>query len=170
MAGALTEERRQQLDDVDPGGCPAWDAGWQRCLRLVQAHVVGGGSLPTRAGEVVVQGEDLGRWVTAQRYRFEQLAAQQWLLGVLGTEPAAEAERPVKRTQEQKWLLNLAAAQQFYAREGHLNVPRKHVEESPVELAGPAATGRETTPEDTVLVDLGMWTAWTWSTPTAAAR
>ncbi|MEU6394359.1 hypothetical protein [Streptomyces sp. NPDC046939] len=37
--------------------------------------------------------------------------------------------------------------------------PRKHVEELPLEAAGPAATGRETAPEGTVLVNLGMWTA-----------
>ncbi|MEB3962746.1 helicase associated domain-containing protein [Streptomyces kunmingensis] len=40
-----------------------------------------------------------------------------------------------------------------------INVPRKHVEALPVDLAGPATTGRDITPEDTVLVDLGMWTA-----------
>ncbi|MET9499989.1 helicase associated domain-containing protein, partial [Streptomyces sp. NPDC006552] len=44
-------------------------------------------------------------------------------------------------------------------REGHLNVPRKHVEALPMELAGPAAAGRETTPEGEVRIDLGMWTA-----------
>ncbi|MFJ8827714.1 Helicase associated domain protein [Streptomyces sp. NPDC102467] len=159
-AGALTEERRRQLDEVDPGWCPAWDSGWQRCLRLVQAHVAGGGGPPVAVGDVVVQGEDLGRWVSAQRYGFEQLQpAQQWLLGVLGIEAAGEDERPVRRTQDHKWDLNLAAARQFHAREGHLNIPRKHVEPVPVDLAGPAATGREITPEDTVLVDLGMWTA-----------
>ncbi|WP_394427439.1 DEAD/DEAH box helicase [Streptomyces sp. SGAir0957] len=160
VAGALTEERRRLLDDVDPGWCPAWDAGWQRCLRLVQAHLADGGNLPTRAGDVVVQGEDLGRWIIAQRYAFDQLAAaQQWLLGVLGIEAAVEEERPVKRTQEDKWRLNLAAARQFHAREGHLNIPRKHAEELALEVAGPAATGRESTPEGTVVVDLGMWTA-----------
>ncbi|GAA2345317.1 helicase associated domain-containing protein [Streptomyces kunmingensis] len=53
----------------------------------------------------------------------------------------------------------MAAARQFHAHESHLNVPRKHVEALPLALAGPAATGRDITPEDTVLVDLGMWTA-----------
>ncbi|MFI0242221.1 helicase associated domain-containing protein [Streptomyces sp. NPDC016845] len=143
-------------DDDDPGWCPAWDAGWQRCLRLLQAHLAGGASLLTEAGGVV-QGEDLGRWVTAQRHGFEQLLpAQQWLVGVLGIEAAETEERPVKRTQEDKWLLNLAAARQFHARQGHLNVPRKHVEELPLELAGPAATRRETTPEGTIRIGLGM--------------
>ncbi|GAA2338522.1 Helicase associated domain protein [Streptomyces kunmingensis] len=160
-AGALTEERRRQLDDVDPGWCPAWDTGWQRCLRLLQAHLAGGGSLPTTAGDVVVQGEDLGRWVQGQRHDFEQLQpAQQWLLeNALGIEPTEADERPVKLTQDHKWALNLAAARQYRAREGHLNISRKHIEALPVELAGPAALGRETTPEGDVLVDLGMWTA-----------
>ncbi|MFJ9041858.1 helicase associated domain-containing protein [Streptomyces sp. NPDC102406] len=62
-------------------------------------------------------------------------------------------------TQDHKWALNLTAARQFHAREGYLNVPRKHVEALAVELAGPAATEREVTPEGSVLVDLGMWTA-----------
>ncbi|MDI3424239.1 helicase associated domain-containing protein [Streptomyces luteolus] len=160
-AGALTQERREALEEIDPGWSPAWDVGWQRCFRLTQAHVAGGGSLPTAVGEVVVQGEDLGRWVTAQRYGFEELQpAQQWLLAnVLGLEAAGDEERPVKRTQDHKWMLNLAAARQYQAREGHLNVPRKHVEELSVEEAGPAASGRETTPEGMVPVALGMWVA-----------
>lgn len=160
-AGALAESRREALDDIDPGWCPVWDVGWQRAFRLVQAHVNKAGTVPMVAGEAVVQGEDLGRWVTAQRYGFEQLLpAQQWLLeNVLGLEAAGADERPVRRTQDDKWNLNLAAARQYRAREGHLNVPRKHVEALPVGLAGTAATGRETTPEHTVLVALGMWIA-----------
>ncbi|MET9500088.1 helicase associated domain-containing protein [Streptomyces sp. NPDC006552] len=78
---------------------------------------------------------------------------------MLGIEPAGEDERPVKVAQDHKWALNLAAARQFHSREGHLNVPRKHIEALPVDLAGPAATRRETTADGDVLVDLGMWTA-----------
>ncbi|WP_059048316.1 helicase associated domain-containing protein, partial [Streptomyces acidiscabies] len=33
-----------------------------------------------------------------------------------------------RRTQADKWAANLAAAKQYYQREGHLRVPRKHVE------------------------------------------
>ncbi|MEU3342563.1 helicase associated domain-containing protein [Streptomyces sp. NPDC006668] len=36
--------------------------------------------------------------------------------------------RPVVRSQADRWESNLAAARQFHAREGHLTVPRKHVE------------------------------------------
>ena len=100
-----------------------------------------------------------GHHVSAVLLTTQPVKAQAWLLeNVLGLEPAGEKARPVRRTQDDKWMLNLAAAQQFHAREGHLNVPRKHVEELPVDLAGPAA-GREITPDDTVLVDLGMWIA-----------
>ncbi|MFF4407320.1 Helicase associated domain protein [Streptomyces sp. NPDC001404] len=127
---ALTQARREALEEIDPGWCPAWDTGWQRCFRLVQARVEDGGAVPTAPGELIVQGEDLGRWAMACRLGWDSLLpVQQWLLeNVLSLTPAGEDERPVKRTQGDKWALNLRAARQFHAREGHLNVPRKHVE------------------------------------------
>ncbi|MGW9118409.1 hypothetical protein ACWGRV_17530 [Streptomyces sp. NPDC055663] len=129
-AGAMTEAWRDELDAVDPGWCLVWDTGWQRCYRLVQNHVQAGGTLPTVDGDVVVQSEDLGRWVNAQRFGWEQLLpVQQWILETtLGLQAAGEDERPVKQTQDARWAANLAAARQFHAREGHLRVPRKHVE------------------------------------------
>lgn len=80
---------------------------------------------------MTVQGEDLGRFVQAQRLGWDKLATgQQWMLqNMLGLSPAREDERPVKRTQADKWALNMEAARQFHAREGHLNVPRKHLEQ-----------------------------------------
>ncbi|WP_432190274.1 helicase associated domain-containing protein [Streptomyces sp. Tue6028] len=86
--------------------------------------------MPDRAGEVVVQGEDLGTWITAQRAGWEQLVpAQQYLLETIGVEPPAEGETvAARRSQDERWAVNLAAARQFHAREGHLVVPRKHVE------------------------------------------
>ncbi|MGV4988713.1 helicase associated domain-containing protein [Streptomyces sp. NRAIS4] len=55
---------------------------------------------------------------------------QQWLCEqALGTEPAAEDEKPPPhRTQADKWATNYEAAKQFFARDGHLRVPRKHIE------------------------------------------
>ncbi|WP_371099280.1 helicase associated domain-containing protein, partial [Streptomyces sanglieri] len=155
-AGALTEARRAALEEIDPGWCLVWDTGWQRCFRLTQNLLQDGGALPVAAGKVIVQGEDLGRWVTAQRHGWEQLLpAQQWLLeNVLGVEPAGEAERPVKRTQDDMWALSLAAARQFHAREGHLRVPRKHVEELEA-VAVP--TGRQDGAGGPVVVKLGVW-------------
>ncbi|MCF3105331.1 Helicase associated domain protein [Streptomyces roseoverticillatus] len=129
-AKALAEARREALEEIDPGWCPVWDTGWQRCFRLAQAHIEGGGAVPTVPGEVIVQGEDLGRWAWASRLAWDALMpVQQWLLeNILGLTPAEEHERPVKHTQEDKWALNLRAAFQYHAREGHLNVPRKHTE------------------------------------------
>ncbi|WP_432190357.1 helicase associated domain-containing protein [Streptomyces sp. Tue6028] len=148
-AGELSESRMEALAEIDPGWCPAWEIGWQRAYRLALAHTRAGGALPERAGEVIVQGEDLGAWITAQRAGWDQLVpAQQYLLETIGVEPAAEGETvvPTRRTQDERWSTHLAAARQFHVREGHLRVPRKHVEE----LAGEDG-------ESGVSVRLGGW-------------
>ncbi|MCX4419371.1 helicase associated domain-containing protein [Streptomyces mirabilis] len=78
----------------------------------------------------------------AQRVGWDKLTpAQQWMLdSVLGLEPAGEAEQPpARRTQADRWAGHLSAARQFHAREGHLKVPRKHVEDVsgvPAKLGG----------------------------------
>ncbi|WP_410097338.1 Helicase associated domain protein [Streptomyces sp. Isolate_219] len=130
-AGAMSQERREQLEEIDASWCPAWPVTWQRCFHLTRQHLEAGGQLPTEPGDVVRQDEDLGRWSRAQRLGWEKLTGvQQWLCEqVLGIEPATEDEKPKpRRSQADKWALNLAAARQFYEREGHLRVPRKHVE------------------------------------------
>ncbi|MFE2937346.1 Helicase associated domain protein [Streptomyces sp. NPDC059278] len=158
--GALTEARRAALEEIDPGWCPVWDAGWQRCFRLAQNLLQDGGALPVAAGKVIVQGEDLGRWVTAQQHGWEQLlpAQQRLLENVLGIEPAEETERPVKRTQDDMWALNLRAAQQYHAREGHLRVPRKHIEHLEGTTQGTAGPGgHQAGTDEVVIVKLGTW-------------
>ncbi len=130
-AGALSEERREQLEDIDPAWCPAWPVAWQRCFHLLRLHLDAGCALPTSPGDVVRQGEDLGRWVRSVRLGWDTLTTvQQWMCErVLGITPAAQDEKPPpRRTQADKWAMNYEAAQQFYEREGHLKVPRKHVE------------------------------------------
>lgn len=130
-AGALSQERREQLEDIDPSWCPAWPVEWQRAFHLTRQHLEAGGRLPTEPGAVVHQGEDLGRWVRAQRLGWDKLTGvQQWMCEhILGIQPATEDEKPKPRTsQADKWALNYAAARQFYQREGHLRVPRKHIE------------------------------------------
>ncbi|MEU4928346.1 Helicase associated domain protein [Streptomyces yokosukanensis] len=129
-AGSLSEDRREQLEDIDPSWCPAWPMEWQRAFHLVRQHLEAGGELPIEAGVVVHQGEDLGRWVKSVRFAWGRLTTvQQWLCEqVLGIEPATEDEKPQRRTQADKWTLNYQAAKQYYEREGHLRVPRKHVE------------------------------------------
>ncbi|WP_432190569.1 helicase associated domain-containing protein, partial [Streptomyces sp. Tue6028] len=139
-AGELSESRMEALAEIDPGWCPAWEIGWQRSYRLALAHTRAGGGLPDRAGEVIVQGEDLGAWIAGQRAGWDRLVpAQQYLLETIGVESPAEGEAvvPARRTQADRWATHLAAARQFHAREGHLRVPRKHVEE----LAGEDGEG-----------------------------
>lgn len=129
-AGMLTQERREALEEIDPAWCPAWPVDWQRCFHLTRVHREAGGTLPSEPGTVIVQGDDLGRWVRAQqRSRDKLTGAQQWMLQhVLGVEPAVGEEARPKRSRAQIWADNLAAAAQFRAREGHLNVPRQHTE------------------------------------------
>ncbi|MGW5974730.1 Helicase associated domain protein [Streptomyces sp. NPDC055186] len=131
VAGALSDARREQLEEIDPSWCPAWPVEWQRAFRLTRLYLEAGGTLPTSPGDVVHQGEDLGRWVRSVRLGWHKLTGvQQWMCKcVLGIEPAAEGEKPpLRRSQAVKWAINLAAAKQFYEREGHLRVPRKHIE------------------------------------------
>ncbi|WP_445283694.1 Helicase associated domain protein [Streptomyces sp. DSM 118148] len=130
-AGALPEERREQLEEIDPSWCPAWPVEWQRAFHLTRLHLEADHPLPATPGVIVHQGEDLGRWVRAQQLGFDKLTgAQQWLCEhVLGIETAAEDEKPKpRRSQADKWALNYTAATQYYQREGHLRVPRSHTE------------------------------------------
>ncbi|WP_436319904.1 helicase associated domain-containing protein [Streptomyces massasporeus] len=82
-------------------------------------------------GAVVHQDEDLGRWVRSVRLCRDNLTTvQQWICErILGITPATDDEKPKWRTsQADKWALNDEAARQYYHREGHLRVPRKHTE------------------------------------------
>ncbi|MFE9115889.1 Helicase associated domain protein, partial [Streptomyces collinus] len=159
-AGALSDERREQLEDIDPSWCPTWPVEWQRCLHLVRRHLEAGGELPTEPGTVMHQGEDLGRWVRAQRLGFDKLTAvQQWMCEqVLGIEPATENEKPRPRqSQADKWALNLAAATQYYEREGHLQVPRKHTERIVVLSGDDSRNGESGGDQEEREIKLGAW-------------
>ncbi|WP_331754228.1 helicase associated domain-containing protein (plasmid) [Streptomyces sp. NBC_00012] len=80
---------------------------------------------------------------------------QQWILeNTFGIQAAGEDERPVKQTQDTKWAANLAAARRFHAREGHLRVPRKHIEQLDAEAV---PTGRQDGADGGVVVKLGTW-------------
>ncbi|WP_411152349.1 hypothetical protein [Streptomyces sp. A30] len=77
-----------------------------------------GGTLPTKPGEVIVQGEDLGVWIAGQKAGWEKLKpTQQYLLETLGVDPDdGQESRPVRRSQDELWERNMAAARQFHAR------------------------------------------------------
>ncbi|WP_093858048.1 DEAD/DEAH box helicase [Streptomyces sp. TLI_053] len=131
--GTLTAERKAALDAIDPAWCPAgWPVDWHRAFTLSWRHIKAGGTLAgAEPGSIVVQGEDLARWARAQQIGWDKLnTAQQWALEhVLGLEPLPAEQKPAgKVSHAEKEARNLAAAAQYRAREGHLNVPRKHKE------------------------------------------
>ncbi|MFJ4966985.1 Helicase associated domain protein [Streptomyces sp. NPDC088729] len=132
-ASGLSATRRRALESIDPSWCPSWSVAWQRCFHLARLHVQGGQVLPEEPGCLVVQGEDLGQWAGGQRRQWDTLgAAQRWLLQeALGLGPLQAGERGVaapRRTRAQVWASNLAAARQYQQREGHLEVPHRHIE------------------------------------------
>jgi len=131
--GALSAERKSAFDAVDPGWCPTgWTLDWQRSFTLARRHVQAGGTLAgAKPGSVAAQGEDLAAWARAQQIGWAQLGpAQRWMCEhVLGLAPLAPSERPKGPVPHaEKERRNLAAAAQYRAREGHLNVPRGHKE------------------------------------------
>ena len=74
---------------------------------------------------------------------------------VLRITPASEEEKPKpRRTQADKWTLNFAAAQQYYQREGHLKVPRKHIERI---VTGGARDGDSGADQEEREIRLGAW-------------
>ncbi|MFE7328183.1 Helicase associated domain protein [Streptomyces sp. NPDC057565] len=155
-AGALSNERREQLEDIDPSWCPSWPVTWQRCFHLTRQHLEAGGTLPTEPGDVLRQGEDLGRWVKSVRLGWDHLTGvQQWMCEhILGIQPATEAEKPKPRTsQADKWAMHLTAARQFYEREGHLKVPRKHIET----IAAGGSDGSDGKGQEQRELRLGAW-------------
>ncbi|MGW0477154.1 Helicase associated domain protein [Streptomyces coeruleorubidus] len=159
-AGALPEERREQLEDIDPSWCPTWPVEWQRCFHLTRRHLEAGGTLPTGPGDVVRQGEDLGRWVKTVRFGWDKLTTvQQWMCEhILGIQPATEHEKPrPRRTQADKWALNYAAAKQFYERERHLRVPRQHVERIAVPSGDDSRDGESGGDQEEREIKLGAW-------------
>ncbi|MGW3209016.1 helicase associated domain-containing protein [Streptomyces sp. NPDC001135] len=104
---------------------------WQRAFLLTRQHLEAGGELPMEPDVVVHQVQDLGRWVRSVRLGWDKLTTvQQWMCEhILGIEPADENEKPKpRRSQADKWAMNYTAAKQYYEREGHLRVPRKHIE------------------------------------------
>ncbi|MFE5952642.1 helicase associated domain-containing protein [Streptomyces massasporeus] len=134
-----------------------WPVEWQRAFHLTRQHLEAGGALPAEPGVVVHQGEDLGQWVRAQRLSWDKLTTvQQWMCEhVLGIESAAEDEKPKPRTsQADKWALNYTAAKQYYAREGHLRVPRKHTEQITI---GDDGTGGSGDDQEIREIKLGAW-------------
>jgi hypothetical protein len=74
---------------------------------------------------------------------------------VLGITPATDEEKPPpRRTQADKWAMNYQAAKQYYQREGHLNVPRKHTERIVIDGDGDGNSGEDQEERE---IKLGAW-------------
>ena len=144
-------ERRQLLEAVDPDWNPDWPVDWQRGWVVLRQLLDDGATLAEILPGVRVGGEDVGRWLRTQRETWGRLGeAQRERLAGLGVSPAeskaVELERPVGVSPFDR---GVAALTQYRAREGHVRVPRQHVET--VRLAG---ADRDA---DGVDVRLGVW-------------
>ncbi|MEU0588353.1 Helicase associated domain protein [Streptomyces sp. NPDC006132] len=151
------EQHAAQLTAIDPDwNCP-WPLDWQRHYRVLADLVDADGHLPDIAPGVLMDGDDIGRWLQRQKQpgTWAQLSTeQQERLSRLGITPA-EAPSPAPATKgakgpnkaQQAFQRGLAALAQWVEREGaHRPVPRGHSEQITVD--------GETEP---VVVKLGVW-------------
>ncbi|MYW46046.1 DEAD/DEAH box helicase [Streptomyces sp. SID161] len=150
--------RAAQLTEIDPDwNCP-WPLDWQRHYRVLADLVDADGQLPDIAPGVLMDGDDIGKWLARQREAstWAQLATEQQerlsRLGIKPTEapsPAPAADRAAKGPgkAQQAFQRGLTALAQWVEREGAGRaVPRGHSEEIAVD--GEA---------EPVTVKLGVW-------------
>ncbi|MFF3431486.1 Helicase associated domain protein [Streptomyces sp. NPDC002602] len=150
--------RAAQLAAIDKDwNCP-WPLDWQRHYRVLADLVDADGALPDIAPGVLLDGDDIGKWLQQQKQPAtwaRLLPEQQERLTALGINapvapsPAPAAARTAKGPSkaQQAFQRGLEALTQWVEREGtHRPVPRAHGEEITVE--------GETEP---VVVKLGVW-------------
>ncbi|MGV4891399.1 Helicase associated domain protein [Streptomyces viridosporus] len=150
-------QRAKQLAAIDPDwNCP-WPLNWQRHYRVLVDLVDADGSLPEIQPGVLMDGDDIGRWLERQKQpsTWAQLSTeQQERLSRLGVKPveapshAPAATRAMKGPSkaQQAFQRGLAALAQWVEREGaHRPVPRGHSETITVHGQEP------------VVVKLGVW-------------
>ncbi len=150
-------QRAKQLAAIDPDwNCP-WPLDWQRHYRVLADLVDADGHLPDIAPGVLMDGDDIGRWLERHKQpsTWAQLSTeQQERLSRLGVQPSeAPVPAPVVRgatkgpsKAQQAFQRGLAALAQWIEREGHRPVPRGHAEQ--------IAVDDEAEP---VSVRLGVW-------------
>ncbi|WP_079164033.1 DEAD/DEAH box helicase [Streptomyces leeuwenhoekii] len=151
-------ERAAQLAEIDPDwNCP-WPLNWQRHYRVLADLVDADGHLPEIQPGVLMDGDDIGRWLQQQRKPsiWAQLSTEQQerltALGIKPLEAPSPAQAAARATKgpskaQQAFQRGLAALAQWVEREGARRpVPRGHAEEITVD--------GETEP---VVVKLGVW-------------
>ncbi|MFC9931701.1 Helicase associated domain protein [Streptomyces sp. NPDC127190] len=152
------QQRAAQLAAIDPDwDCP-WPLDWQRHYRVLADLVDADGHLPDIAPGVLMDGDDIGKWLQQQKQPAvwaRLLPEQQERLTVLGIKPLEKAapDPAAGRTAkgpskaQQAFQRGLTALTQWVEREGaDRPVPRGHSEEITVD--------GETEP---VAVKLGVW-------------
>lgn len=122
-AGTLTAQRAAALTTLDRWWNPPWPITWQRAYHAARQSL--------KHDETASQAK---KWLETQRARSDRLHPEQKsLLQELGlanlpgtaASPARESHLPAR---ERAFQRGLAAARAFRAREGHLNVPQRHIE------------------------------------------
>ncbi|MGW5134164.1 Helicase associated domain protein [Streptomyces sp. NPDC004135] len=146
-------KRAKQLAAIDPDwNCP-WPLHWQRHYRVLADLVDADGSLPDIAPGVLMDGDDIGRWLQQQTQpgTWAQLSTeQQERLSKLGVQPAEApspaplAARKGPSKAQAAFQRGLAALTQWVEREGDRPVPRGHSEQITVN-------------DEPVTVKLGVW-------------
>ncbi|MFF9213982.1 MULTISPECIES: Helicase associated domain protein [unclassified Streptomyces] len=117
----LTAQRAAALTALDPWWNPPWPITWQRAYHAARRQTQ---QDPAAAGE----------WLTAQRQRISDLHPEQRrLLNELAPDlpapPAPHTEDTPLPPRERAFQRGLAAARAYLQREGHLDVPQRHIEE-----------------------------------------
>ncbi|MFD9216615.1 helicase associated domain-containing protein [Streptomyces sp. NPDC087659] len=119
---------------------PGWAIRRQRAFHLTRRHLDEGDTLPTEPASSPVRARtsDAGSVPNARAGASSPPAGSGCWGRTLGVEPAdTAAEQPKPRTTHaDKWSLDLAAATRYYERDGHLQVPREHIETVGVPPAG----------------------------------
>ncbi|AJP00196.1 helicase [Streptomyces cyaneogriseus subsp. noncyanogenus] len=117
----LTAQRTAALTAVDPWWNPPWPITWQRAYHTARRQIQ---QDPAAVGE----------WLTAQRQRTSDLRPEQRrLLNELAPDlpdlHAPHTEDTPLPPRERAFQRGLAAARAYLEREGHLDVPQRHIEE-----------------------------------------
>ncbi|WP_059007572.1 DEAD/DEAH box helicase [Streptomyces specialis] len=176
---ARAARRAEQLVAIDPHWNPAWPVEWQRTYAGVQQCVDGGADAEDILPGVTFAGGDVGTWLKRQRQGWKHLTAgQRELLEGLGVTPLqapsaaptqaatgnagavpVPAARKPPSGRNGTFERGLAAARQYLAREGHLTVPRNHVEHLALDKEARADGGedQEQKQPGTMAVRLGVW-------------
>ncbi|MET9438060.1 Helicase associated domain protein [Streptomyces sp. NPDC006551] len=141
-ADQLTAARTKALEDLDPHWNPAWPLTWQRTYQAARHHRKAGHNLADVPRIFVTrEGIRLGEWLRAQRSTPPAHPGQLLLLQDLGlhTTTPPSGQQLSLSARERSLQRGLEAAAAFLAREGHLKVPQRHIEQL---ATGPVRLGQ----------------------------